>query len=69
MKEVTTVKELMNELSVMKETSHLIDGSNDFYDMKIICRDPNCRAYNKFVPHIATCNNKKILVFDLINEE
>lgn len=68
MKEITTVKELINELSVIKETSLLIDGSKDFRDMKIICRDPNCKAYNKFAPHIATCNNEKILVFDLINE-
>lgn len=68
MNEITNVQELMNELSRLEMVSEKL-GNGNFINMKIICRDPNCRAYNKFVPHIATCNNKKILVFDLINEE
>ena len=68
MNDVTNVQELINELPRLEMLSGRL-GDGDFINMKIICRDPNCKAYNKFTPHIAKDGNKYILVFDLINEE
>ena len=68
MNEITNVQELINELPRLEMVSEGL-GNGNFIDMKIICRDPNCKVYSKFAPHIARDGNKYVLVFDLINEE
>ena len=67
MNDVTNVQELINELPRLEMLSGRL-GDGDFINMKIICRDPNCKAYGKFVPHIAKDGNEYVLVFDLVNE-
>ena len=61
------VKELFCNILNLEETSELF--GEEFSDIPIIFRDPDCKAYGYAHVHIATMKNKPVLVFDLVKKE
>lgn len=61
--EIKKVKDLLEAIPHLEQVADVMD--QDFINMDIICRDPDCKAYNTISAHIAFEKNKGILVFDL----